>query len=70
MIAETDQEAIAFAFQTLRDIDPAGLRIIRIRNTLYLEELLVSPAVLPRFGAGPTWRFSDPRADGSTTRAR
>jgi len=46
MIAETDRQAIQFALQALRGTAPAGLRIVRIRNTLHLEEMLVSPAVL------------------------
>jgi hypothetical protein len=46
MIAETDRQAMEFAAQVLRGTPPAGLRIVRIRNTLHLEEMLVSPAVL------------------------
>jgi len=50
MIAETDRQAIQFAAQVLRGTAPAGLRIMRIRNTLHLEEMLLSPAVLDNLG--------------------
>ncbi len=46
MIAETDQQAMEFALRAMRGTAPAGLRVVRIRNTLHLDELLVSPAVL------------------------
>jgi len=46
IIAETDRQAIEFAFQALGSIDPANARIARIKNTLRLDMLLVSQAVL------------------------
>lgn len=46
MIAETDQQAMEFALRAMPGTAGAGLRVIRIRNTLHLDELLVSPAVL------------------------
>lgn len=46
VIAETDREAIDFAFRALGAIDPAEARVARIKNTLRLDCLQVSPAVL------------------------
>jgi hypothetical protein len=53
IVAETDREAVAIALRSagLDDVDKA--RIIRIRNTLRLDELEVSPAVLASLRARP-----------------
>lgn len=47
MVMADDRSAIAAALRTLGDPDPAAVRALRIRNTLHLEELWCSPAVLP-----------------------
>lgn len=69
MVMETDQAAIRAALQSLGD--PPEPAIIRIRNTLALERMLVSPAVLARLagaaqvevvGEPVPWRFAE---DGS-----
>ena len=46
LIAQTDRQAIEFAFRALGSIDPAEARIARIKNTLRLDVLHVSPSVL------------------------
>ena len=46
LIAETDRQAMEFALQALRGAEATNLRVVRIRNTLRLDELLVSTTVL------------------------
>lgn len=46
MVAETDRQAVEFAFRSLALADSSTARIIRIRNTLRLDELIVSRSVL------------------------
>jgi hypothetical protein len=41
---DTDREVLDAAFQTIGNVEPERAKIIRIRNTLELEELLVSEA--------------------------
>lgn len=60
LIAETDREAMEFALQALGGADPEDLRIVRIRNTLHLEELLVSPAVVMTVRSQPDIEVADP----------
>lgn len=45
IVLETDRDAIATALRTLGNPEPDRVRAMRIRNTLALEELWVSPAV-------------------------
>jgi hypothetical protein len=49
-IAETDRDALATALRGCAPLDPSQARIIRIRNTLHLGEIHVSPAVLNAIG--------------------
>jgi hypothetical protein len=49
----SDCEAIATALDTLGVGDPAVARIIRISNTLHLERLRASPAVVAEIGERP-----------------
>jgi len=46
LVADTDRQAIDIALRACGSLDPANVRLIRIRDTLHLDELLVSPAVL------------------------
>ena len=46
VIADDEEEAIAFAISCCRDIDPANPRIVRIRDTLSLSEFLISEALV------------------------
>jgi hypothetical protein len=43
---KTDQEAIATALTTVGPIEPWEARVIRIKNTLEMEELQVSEALM------------------------
>lgn len=47
LVMADDRCAIAAALRTLGDPDPDRVRALRVRNTLHLEELWCSPAVLP-----------------------
>ena len=49
----TDREAIAAALASLALSDPAQVRIMRIRNTLHLDELWVSESLLPELRGRP-----------------
>ena len=69
VIAESDAQALEIAVRACRLIDPAQPRVIRIRNTLRLDELYVSPAVLAEIKdrdtietAGPAWHDAIPTA--------
>lgn len=44
---EDDRQAIAVALYSARATDPARARVVRIPNTLHLEEISVSGALLP-----------------------
>ena len=46
VIADNEEEAIAMAVASCRDIDPERPRIVRIKNTLALSELLISEGLL------------------------
>jgi hypothetical protein len=46
LIAETDRQALEIALRGAGFVEPEKARIIRIKNTLQLEELQVSPPVL------------------------
>ena len=48
---DSDREAIETALNTVGDIPPQKAKIVRILNTLKLEEMMISEAVLP--DAGP-----------------
>ena len=43
---ETERDAVAVAWRSLGSPAPETLRMVRIRNTLHLEEVWVSPAIL------------------------
>lgn len=43
---ETDKDAIATALETLRRIEPAKARVVRIQNTLALETIYISEILL------------------------
>ena len=45
MIAKNEEEAVRIAVKSCRNIDIHNLRIIRIKNTLKLEEIQVSEAI-------------------------
>lgn len=59
IIAESDREALGYALRPLELTPPEDLRILRIRNTLEIEEMLASPAVVADLAE------ADTEADGS-----
>jgi hypothetical protein len=46
IVAETDREALVYGLTTCGPIEPEDARIIRIKDTLHLEEMYVSKAVI------------------------
>lgn len=46
LVAEDEQEAIRVAIKVLRGNDPSCLKIVKIKNTLHLEEIQVSEDLL------------------------
>ena len=43
---ENDRQAILAAIKTGCDIDPDNVRMVRIKNTLHLEEIQLSTALI------------------------
>jgi hypothetical protein len=66
---KTDQEAIATALMTVGPIEPWEARVIRIKNTLEMEELQVSEALLDelkgRSDVTPIGSLAEPRFDAA-----
>jgi hypothetical protein len=58
VIMETDRDAIDVA---LGETPPAQVRLVRIKNTLHLEELEISEALLPEARQGGLTVVSEPR---------
>ncbi len=52
-IAATDRDAIGFAFLNVGQPDPQAVRAVRIRSTLHLSDLWLSPALLAESGLTP-----------------
>ncbi|MBP7935963.1 MAG: hypothetical protein KA354_15055 [Phycisphaerae bacterium] len=53
MVAETDRQALDFALQATSPQDANTARIIRIHNTLRIDQFLASPAVLEELKSQP-----------------
>ena len=53
MMAQSEEEAIRIAVKAQRGLDKAALKIVKIRNTLELEEIWISDALLPTAAADP-----------------
>ena len=53
MVADSDRQALEWALRACNLTDPSQLRIVRIRNTLRLDTLQVSPAVLDEIAGLP-----------------
>lgn len=56
----TGHDAVATAIKVCGQADPASARVVRIKNTLLLEELLVSAALLPEVEANPDLELLGP----------
>lgn len=53
LIAACEEEAVRIAVKASRGIDPAKLKLVRIKNTLELEYVEVSAALLPELRNNP-----------------
>ena len=53
LVAENEDEAVRVAIKVLRGNDPARLKIVKIRDTLHLEEIQVSQDLLDVVAADP-----------------
>lgn len=71
MIMETPQMAVQAALKTANALDPSRPRVVRIPNTLALERILISDALLEEarenpeievLGEAEGWGFADDRA--------
>ena len=63
IVADDDRQAARFAFRAIGPTTADRVRIARIRSTLHLEELYVSPAVLAELrGRASIEVTSPPRA--------
>jgi len=51
LVAQSAEEAVRIAVKCCRGADMSALKIVQIKNTLELEEILVSPAMLPQVKA-------------------
>ena len=65
LILETDREAIEAA---VGDNPPEQVRFVRIRDTLHLEEMEISEALLPEARKAGLTVLGEPRPSSSTTR--
>ena len=54
-VAETDKEAIEWAFQTIGAVEPQQARVVKIKNTLHLDKLYISQSLLSELEAKPDW---------------
>lgn len=60
LVAADEEEAVRVALQTCRGLDWEGLRIVRIQNTLALEWIEVSGALLPAVEKNPLLSLEGP----------
>ncbi len=63
VICENDEEALSYALFTIGSIEPAGARVVRIKNTLHLRDMLVSEALLSEVKANMHLEIADPAED-------
>lgn len=70
MIAETDRQALDWALRACGSPDPAALRVVRIRNTLRLDLLEVSPPVLRDLESRDDIEILSPPADALDEQGR
>jgi hypothetical protein len=58
VIMNTEEEAVRLAVKTLRNVRPENARIVRIKNTLELTEILISEPMLVEVEAHPQMKAS------------
>jgi len=56
---ETDREAIEWAFQTIGAVEPREARVVKIKNTLHLDRLYISRALVSELKGKPEWIVSE-----------
>lgn len=59
-IMDTEELAIRAAIRTLLHVDRDAVRMVRIRDTLHLEEIWISEALLPQAQARPDMEILSP----------
>ncbi|MCU0491896.1 MAG: nickel-dependent lactate racemase [Chloroflexaceae bacterium] len=62
IVLPTPRDTVAMALKVCGQPDLAAIRLVRIPNTLLLEELLVSAALLPEVAANPNLELLGPAA--------
>lgn len=55
-VGETDREAIEWAFLTAGIVEPQQARVVKIKNTLHLDEIYVSESLAPELQDKPGWQ--------------
>lgn len=60
LVAADEEEAIRVAVKVLQDNDPEKLKIVRIRDTLHMEEIQVSEDLLDVVKADPRLELLGP----------
>lgn len=58
-IGETDREAIEWAFQTIGAVEPQDARVVKIKNTLHLDKLYISQALVTELKRKSEWAISE-----------
>ncbi len=53
MVMENDEQAVQAAIKTCFDVEPGRIRLIRIKNTLQLEEIYISESLIPEARKNP-----------------
>jgi hypothetical protein len=56
---ETDREAIEWAFQTIGAVEPQEARVVKIKNTLHLDRLYISRALVSELKEKSEWVISE-----------
>ena len=58
MVMECDRDCIAVALKTANEMDEKNPRVIRIKNTMELTEILISEALIPEAQAHPKMKVA------------
>jgi hypothetical protein len=56
-VGETEQQAIEWAFQTIGAVEPEQARVVKIENTLHLDEIYISQSLLSELQGKPGWEI-------------
>lgn len=66
MVMDNDRQAIQAAIKTCFDADQNNIRLIRIKNTLQLDQIQISEALLPEAEENPAIEILDRKANPLT----